>query len=162
MHSINHIKSPTSIHHVLPLSPPITSPTPPPTTSPIPPLTTNRKEKKEQIIQQKTLKNKNYTLIQEVTTLWEELRRHDISKEKRTSLVSKILTKTKGRIPDLAGSRKAARVIQCCIKYGTANDRKVVLNELQPKLLDLAKSPFGHFVVSKLILTAASKKDLSG
>ena len=37
----------------------------------------------------------------------------------------------------------------------------MVLEELTPKLLELAKSPYGHFVVSKLI-TTASKQELAG
>jgi hypothetical protein len=37
----------------------------------------------------------------------------------------------------------------------------LILKELEPRLLELCKSPYGHFVVSKLI-ALASKDQLPG
>ena len=40
-------------------------------------------------------------------------------------------------------------------------ERVLILKELEPRLLELCKSPYGHFVVSKLI-ALASKDQLPG
>ena len=40
-------------------------------------------------------------------------------------------------------------------------ERAAILKEVEPKLLDLSKSPYGHFVVSKLI-SLAPKEQLPG
>ena len=42
-----------------------------------------------------------------------------------------------------------------------AAERAAILKELQPKLLELSKSPYGHFVVSRLI-ALSPKQQLPG
>ena len=41
------------------------------------------------------------------------------------------------------------------------SDRHAILKELEPKLLELSKSPYGHFVVGKLI-SLAPKEEIPG
>lgn len=50
--------------------------------------------------------------MQEVVGLWEELRRHDISDDKRRKLITAVLAKVQGHMAELAASHTAARVIQ--------------------------------------------------
>lgn len=183
----------------------------------------------------KARRNKNFNLIQEVVLLWEEARRHDVTPEKRSKLVTAMLAKVQGRVAELAGSHAASRVIQTCAKHGTpagaraalggpgggagprggrgraylgpaatsnaaggrfssassshdssiacqpaavlqeltscltlipklsprdcvptppSAERAAVLKELEPKLLELSKSPYGHFVVMKAVALA--------
>jgi pumilio homology domain family member 6 len=120
-----------------------------------------RKEKKELIKQRKERRNKNFNLIEELVSLWEVLRRHDTTAQRRSELVSVILKKMKGHIAELAGNHTASRVVQACVKHGTATERSAILKEVEPRLLELAKGSYGHFVVSKLI-DAASKEELNG
>jgi len=119
------------------------------------------KERKEATKAFKAKRNRNFNLIQDVTVLWETLRRHDTTAKKRSELVRSILAKVKGRVPDLAGSHTASRVIQACVKYGTAEERSAILQELEPNLLTLSKSPYGRFVVSKMV-DLATKEQLAG
>jgi hypothetical protein len=51
--------------------------------------------------------------------------------------------------------------VQACLKHGGAPARAAVWAEVEPELLPLAKSPYGRFVVSKLV-TTASKAELAG
>lgn len=120
-----------------------------------------RKERKELSKQRKARGNKNFALIEEVVGLWETLRRHDIEAEERKQLVSKVLKKIDQRIAELSGNHSASRVVQACIKYGSTEDRQKILKEVQPRLLELSKSPYGHFVVSKLI-DVSPKNELPG
>lgn len=121
----------------------------------------DRKERKELERARKARRNKNYGLIQEVVLLWEEARRHDVTAAKRSKLITAILGKVTGHMAELAGSHAASRVIQTCAKYGTPAERSSILKELQPKLIELCKSPYGHFVVSKLV-SLAPKEQLPG
>lgn len=66
-----------------------------------------------------------------------------------------------GRVPDLAMSHTASRIIQACAKHGTDADRRMILAEATPRVVDLAKSSYGHFLLCKLI-TAAPKKEFPG
>ena len=51
--------------------------------------------------------------------------------------------------------------MQAVAKHGGAAEREVLVEEALPRLLDLAKNPYGHFLVSKL-LAVAPKPKLTG
>lgn len=118
-----------------------------------------RKDKKALRNEKKSRTKKNFNLIQEVTETWEILRRHDTTAARRSELVSDILDKIKGRIADLAGSHTASRVVQACVKHGAADEHQTIFKEISPHIVPLSKSPYGRFVVSKLI-TVASKDQI--
>ena len=98
---------------------------------------------------------------QEAIALWEELRQKDAGEERRHELVRQILALIKGHMANIAASPTASRIIQSCVKYGTAADRATILAEVQPQLVELAQNPYGHFLVSKL-LARASRAEASG
>ena len=58
-------------------------------------------------------------------------------------------------------SHTASRVIQACAKYGNDTDRQDLLKEAAPRVVDLAKSSYGHFLLAKLV-TAAPKCQIAG
>ncbi|KFM22722.1 Pumilio-like protein 24 [Auxenochlorella protothecoides] len=112
------------------------------------------KERKEALRERKSKVKRNFDLIQDATSLWEELRRHDVTPERRSQLTTQVLSKIKGRLVELASSHTASRIVQACVKHGSDAERAEILAELKPKLQELSKSPYGKFVVSKLIATA--------
>ena len=71
------------------------------------------------------------------------------------------LQQVQGRVPDLAMSHTASRVIQACAKHGNEIDRQALLDEAAPRLVDVAKSAYGNFLLIKLI-TEASKTQFPG
>lgn len=71
------------------------------------------------------------------------------------------LAQVQGRVVDLAMSHTASRVIQACAKFGSDADRQALLTEAAPRVVDLAKSSYGHFLLSKLV-TAAPKSQIAG
>ena len=66
-----------------------------------------------------------------------------------------------GSLQRLAASPVGSRVLQSCVKHGSAEQRKQILQELTPQLLELSKSPYAYHVVCKLVDTA-SKGDVDG
>jgi len=87
----------------------------------------------------------------ECVSLWEKLRPHDCKPEQREALVSRVLDTMKGQVVALSQNHSTSRVVQAVIKYGSAAHRKVLLDEMKPHLLELSKSPYGHFCVRKLV-----------
>lgn len=67
----------------------------------------------------------------------------------------------KGRVIQVATSPKGSRVLQACAKYGTPEQRKALLAEIKPELVELSKSPYAHFLICKLVATA-TKEDIPG
>lgn len=66
-----------------------------------------------------------------------------------------------GRVADLAMSHTASRVIQACAKHGNEADRQMLLAEAAPRIMDLSKSSYGHFLLCKLI-SAGTKAQFPG
>lgn len=114
----------------------------------------NRKERKERKVKLLSAKKKHYTLSQELVGHWETIRQHNVSKEKRAELVTTVLEKSKDRVAELAASHVTSRVLQACAKYGTGSQRAAMLAEVMPQCVPLAKSPYGHFMLRKLVATA--------
>ena len=117
-----------------------------------------RREQKDWANEQKALQKPNFTLIQEITALWERLRVKKISKDDKRKLVAAIFKASKGKCAILANNHKASRVIQALLKYGTEDERASVYAECAPHLGALAKSLYGHFIVQKLVDATPKEK----
>ena len=66
-----------------------------------------------------------------------------------------------GHLVELAASHTGSRIVQACLKFGSKEQRHSMMKELTPAFLELAKSPYGHFVATKLASTA-SAEELAG
>jgi pumilio family protein 6 len=82
----------------------------------------------------------------------EEIRAHGTDAEKRARLVGELSTLVQGHMHDVIFRHDAARVIQCLIQFGTAEQRAAVYAELSEHWLDLMKSTYGKFVVTKMLV----------
>uniref|UniRef100_A0A1J3CRP8 Pumilio-like protein 24 n=1 Tax=Noccaea caerulescens TaxID=107243 RepID=A0A1J3CRP8_NOCCA len=116
-----------------------------------------RIQAKEEAAARKKRRNPHYTLEQELTSLWEKMRRRDIAKEDRSKLISEAIQKTKGKIPEIAISRVFSRVLQTCVKYGSQAEKEAVFKELQTRFVDLAFDKFAVHLLTKM-LDGASKQ----
>ncbi|XP_027115959.1 pumilio homolog 24-like isoform X1 [Coffea arabica] len=108
----------------------------------------------------KKKRKKHYTLEQELSILWEKMRRRDIAKEDRSKLASEALGKMKGKIPEIASSHVSSRVLQTCVKHCSQEEKSAVFMELQPHFISLATNTYAVHLVTKM-LDNASKDQLS-
>ncbi|CAA7015656.1 unnamed protein product [Microthlaspi erraticum] len=115
-----------------------------------------RIQAKEEAEARKKRRRPRYTFEQELTSLWEKMRRRDIAKEDRSKLISEAVQKMKGKIPEIARSSVSSRVLQTCVKYCSQAEKEAVFNELQPRFLDLASKKYAVHVLTKM-LDGASK-----
>ncbi len=125
------------------------------------PYHAGRKERKQQAHEKKTKFKKNYATIHETVLLWEKLRPKTITAEDKQALVTKVLRKVKGQVPQLAQHHSASRVIQFCLKHASPQDRQALFDETRANVVELAKSKYGHHLVQKLI-NVASKDEVPG
>ncbi|KAL3508131.1 hypothetical protein ACH5RR_033513 [Cinchona calisaya] len=119
-----------------------------------------RLQAKELAEARKKKRKKHYTLEQELSILWEKMRRRDISKEDRSKLVSEALRKMKGKIPEIASSHVSSRVLQTCVKHCSLEEKNGVFMELCPHFISLATNTYAVHLVTKM-LDIASKEQLS-
>ncbi|MCL7031054.1 hypothetical protein MKW94_007574 [Papaver nudicaule] len=120
-----------------------------------------RHQAKELAEARKKKRKRHYTLEQELATLWEKMRKRNISKQDRSALVSQALQKMTGTIPEIAVSHVSSRILQTCVKFCTQAERDAVFVELKPNLLTLACNVYAVHLVKKM-LDNASKIQLEG
>ena len=100
-------------------------------------------------------------LVQQVVSIWEDLRPRQASAEVKQKLVSDILKVGKGKLKELAVKSKSSRVIQALLKNGTTEQRQKIWSECKDHIVEISMSPYGNHVVRKFI-SIASKEQLSG
>ncbi|KAL4202342.1 hypothetical protein AMTRI_Chr02g263260 [Amborella trichopoda] len=128
-------------------------------TNQAPPKKSASRLSKEMAEARKKKRKRHYSLQQELALLWEKMRRHDISKEERSKLISDALQKMKGKIPEIAGSHVSSRVLQTCVKYCQPSERNSVYEELRPHFIGLARNTYAVHLLKKM-LDNADKKQL--
>jgi pumilio family protein 6 len=66
-----------------------------------------------------------------------------------------------GNTVELANHHSASRVIQWCLREGSAADKARLLGEVRSNIVELSKSKYGRHVVQKVI-SLAKKEDVPG
>jgi len=67
----------------------------------------------------------------EAKKLWEKVRQKKIENETRKELVETLIGVVQGKIHHIVFKSDASRVIQCILKHGNEEHRKIVFNELK-------------------------------
>ena len=58
--------------------------------------------------------------------------------------------KMEGHILQVTLRHDASRIVESILQYGTEKQRENILTELSAKLVDVSKTPYGHFVILKV------------
>lgn len=90
-------------------------------------------------------------VIREAKKIWNQARQKELKQEERSRLVAKLMSTVSGRVRELSMKHDASRIVQTLIKYGSHDARSQILTELSDSIVELAKSPYGKFLVAKLL-----------
>ena len=90
-------------------------------------------------------------LLQQAKQRWETVRVRTIEPERRRELVKELLDMLGGHLQELVMKHDASRVVQTLLKYGSGEQRNAIFQQLEDKVLELAKSKYGHQLVQKLL-----------
>eukprot|EP00106_Octopus_bimaculoides_P010492 XP_014777934.1 PREDICTED: pumilio domain-containing protein KIAA0020 homolog isoform X1 [Octopus bimaculoides] len=107
----------------------------------------NAKEEKKDF---KKLRN-NYALLQSSKQIWEELRKHDLTVDKRVKLCNDLMDISKGKTQMMAFTHDGARVLQCLIQFGNMEQRATLFDELKHKVVEMVESKYAKFIVRKFL-----------
>eukprot|EP00731_Ephydatia_muelleri_P017988 Em0011g28a len=101
--------------------------------------------------QMRRKQQKNYDTVIEALHGWERLRRHDLTDEERSTLLGSIMKGMATHIHELSVKHDTARVVQCCLKFGSVAQRTAIFTELKDHILELAKLKYAKFIVKALL-----------
>lgn len=96
-------------------------------------------------------------VVQKLTLLWEKSRQRNLEPEKRAKLITEMLQLMDGKMLAMARSHTASRVLQMCVKHGTAAERAKVFAELRPHCLEMAQNVYAHHLVNRMLDTATKE-----
>jgi pumilio family protein 6 len=109
------------------------------------------RKKQKLKIKEKKMAKPNAEMVYEAKKLWEQVRQKKIENEKRKELVGKLIEVVEGKIHDVVFKSDASRVIQCILKHGNEEHRKIVFNELKDHIVALATNNYGRFLLMKML-----------
>mmetsp|Transcript_15693 Transcript_15693/g.15033 ORF Transcript_15693/g.15033 Transcript_15693/m.15033 type:complete len:336 (+) Transcript_15693:61-1068(+) len=93
----------------------------------------------------------NFSLVEGLKSAWNTIRQKSTAPAVRSKLVSQMATKMEGQVLQVTLRHDASRIVESILQYGTETQREKILTELTQKLVEIAKTPYGHFVVLKAI-----------
>lgn len=135
-----------------------------------PPKKMTKREKKDQVIEKKRLKNPNIDKAVSCKRIWEELLQH-VSRnsrrgerpkdEKSLRFLNQIVEYLREDWNRFACQHDMSRVVQTVLKLGTDEQVLEVFRALKPNLKSLAKEKFGHNIVMKLLTYVLDKSRFS-
>ncbi|XP_074640966.1 pumilio homolog 3-like [Tubulanus polymorphus] len=93
----------------------------------------------------------NYDLSKRIKKIWEQIRKHDISKAQQEKLCTELYNLCKGKIKEIIFAHDTTRVIQDLFKYGTTEHKALVFEEIKDHFLEMVKSKYAKFCVRKIM-----------
>ncbi|KAJ2582390.1 Pumilio y domain member 6 [Coemansia sp. RSA 1836] len=110
-----------------------------------------RPENKQQQLKRTDKADKQGDLKLEARKLWEQLRRGDLEAAERRTHMEAMMKLIGGRIKEITLKHDMSRIVQTCVKYGTAAQRSVIAGELAGAEVDLARSMYGRHILLRLL-----------
>jgi pumilio family protein 6 len=112
-------------------------------------------ESQKYFVKKQKLEDKK-VLVKSCNQLWEKIRDKRTPREKRHECMRDLMELITGKIADLTFKHDTSRVIQTAYKKGSAEQRRVILSELEDKVLELAKNNYGRFLVPTYLSARSS------
>ena len=91
------------------------------------------------------------TLIAQAKKLWMPIAKKATPSDTRAKLMDEMMSLITGQIEDLVFKHDASRIIQSLLKYGSSAQRNTIASELKKHTVEIAKSQYGKFIVSKIL-----------
>jgi len=107
---------------------------------------------KRQKIQQDRKESKpNYNLLDEMKKVWNAVREKSTPDATRNAAVNRMAERVRGHAVAIAMKHDGSRIIQFILQYTSGKEFKGMFEELSSGILQMSTSPYGHFVVLKML-----------
>ncbi|XP_030851927.1 pumilio homolog 3 [Strongylocentrotus purpuratus] len=117
-----------------------------------------KKKERKQVRKQM---NSNFELAQKAKNAWEVVRKHNCKPETRTKHITELCDLLDGRVLDLVKAHDTVRVIQCCVQFGTPEQRTKIFEEVKDHIVELTKCKYAKFYVLKMFRYGSKEQRLA-
>ncbi|ORY78166.1 armadillo-type protein [Protomyces lactucae-debilis] len=108
-------------------------------------------KQKQELLARKAAKP-HADIISRAKGLWSQLNRKKVPKQEREKVIKQLFDVIQGNVVEIIFKHDANRVIQAAFKYGSTEQRLIILGELKGRIVDLSKSTYSKFLVVKMLL----------
>jgi hypothetical protein len=108
-------------------------------------------DNKRRLRQERQAERPLFNELTQCKKLWNELREKKCTAERRKELVGEMQQVLRGKYREVALKHDGSRLVQSVVQYGDHDQRLEVLEEVGNSIVELSRSPYAHFVVTKLI-----------
>lgn len=96
-------------------------------------------------------RKQNYELTVSLIKKYDGLRRKDISSDKKKIMVDEVLKVIAGHGHEVVFKHDTVRVIQMCVKYGSAEQRAKLFEQFKDNIAELALKKYSKFFIKKMM-----------
>jgi pumilio family protein 6 len=108
--------------------------------------------KQKELARERKASKPNADEIQRAKKLWERLRiKSKVNPEERAKLVKELFDIVLGRVKEFVFKHDSVRPIQCAIKYGNAEQKRMIARELSGSYKELIEGKYSRHMVGKLL-----------
>ncbi|EMD00727.1 hypothetical protein BAUCODRAFT_40021, partial [Baudoinia panamericana UAMH 10762] len=109
--------------------------------------------KQRQLAKERKASKPNADIIERSKKIWERLRRKShVPLDERKRLIAELFDIITGQVRDFVFKHDSVRVVQCALKYGNLEQRRMIAEELRGEMRQLVESRYGKFMVAKLVI----------
>lgn len=106
---------------------------------------------------QRRLEKPHGSVVEEAKGIWNKAREKELDPKVRAEMVSKIMDLIDGKIVQVATRHDASRIVQLCVTHGTDEQRGKICKAVKNRVVQLSKTTYGRFLVSKLLARSKGK-----
>lgn len=99
-------------------------------------------------------------LVEQMKVHWNRLREHSTPADIKNNIVKEMVKQMQAHVMDVTLRHDASRIVQAILQFGNTAQQDGIIAELQAKLSDVSKTPYGHFVVLKAINYCTEKPQM--
>eukprot|EP01041_Mallomonas_annulata_P002566 gene2567-5009_t len=113
--------------------------------------TEGKTNKKQDIKKERQATKPNFKLVENLKLSWNQARLKVITPKERSLVIQNMVKQITGHVLQVTLRHDASRAVQSILQFGNPEERKKVFEELLTNIIDICKTPYGHFAVLKAI-----------
>ncbi|KAJ1975471.1 Pumilio y domain member 6 [Dimargaris verticillata] len=97
-------------------------------------------------------------LVVKAKELWTQANSTTLPKAERTEAVNRLMDHLKGHIHEVCFRKDGSRILQTCLKYGSTEQRDLVVAELKGSFIAMTRQPYTRHLFSKMLMYCTSQR----
>lgn len=118
------------------------------------------REEQKRLREERKVHKPGQDILAKAKPIWAKACRCEMAEPERSKLLVQLFELLKGSWAEVAMKHDGSRIVQTCVKYGSAQQRASLAQELKGHFAEVAKSRYGKHIVNKLLLYCPDQREV--